>query len=236
MIMGILEETQQQRDAELSILTGIPVEEIKKLELCGPDSIRIFDGEELPKTQQEYEELYKDFGYLNVIGYLRTLMYTSVAKRAAQLYKALLNTKNAHCLDFGAGVGSHTIALLENDCTVDCLDVEGPLQQFVMRRVEHRFEDHCASFLPHDADLPNAQYDFVICADVLEHVFDPIAELNRIIDSMKVGGKLHLEVSTMIKPSSGHFSPSIEKWKAKGPRLLKRRLKSLEPTMFERIA
>lgn len=233
--MKILKETQQERDEELSKLTGVPIEEIQKIKLCEASSIRIFEGERYPKTQKEYEELYRDFKHLNLIGYLKTLMYTSTVKRASQLYALLPQFYNVYCLDFGAGVGTHSIALLENDCTVDILDVEGPLQSFAKMRVTQRSLDSNARFLKHDCFLPQRSYDFVICADVLEHVYDPCMELNRIIESIKIEGLLHLEVSTMIKPSSGHFAPSIEKWKTAGKNIIKERLKQVKPTIFKRI-
>ena len=42
----------------------------------------------------------------------------------------------------------------------------------------------------------------------------------RIHSTMKKGGILHLMVSTMIKPSSGHFSYSIDIWKKYGKGLM----------------
>ena len=65
-------------------------------------------------------------------------------------------------------------------------------------------------------------FDIVICTDVLEHAFNPIRELKRITNCLKPLGKLHLQVSNKVKPSSGHFKQSILKWRESGPKFLKK--------------
>jgi acetyltransferase-like isoleucine patch superfamily enzyme len=62
---------------------------------------------------------------------------------------------------------------------------------------------------------------------VLEHVPDPIEEFVRIHNSIKSDGLLHLEVSRMIKPSSGHFADTINKWQKQGINYLKNYLLKL---------
>jgi len=214
--MGILDETQEQRDLELHQITDVSLEEIRSYEIAAPDYIRIYDGGDEPQTEEEYIALYGKYRYLNLTGYLRTLMYTSVYRRGEILPGILRATQGCICLDFGSGVGTHAIALLENGNTVDILDVFGPLIEFAIKRIDFRGLNSNMVFLG-DEELPQNWYDLIICTDVLEHVYSPMKELDRMRRALKKGGKLFLEVSQMIKFSSGHFPHSVHEWLREGP-------------------
>lgn len=229
----ILDETQEQRDIELSEITGTSLLDIQKIKMCSPDTIRIYDKQSTP-GDSEIIDLYSEFKHLNLVGYLKTLMMTSVRKRHRNLMRILRSTKNGVCLDFGSGVGTHTIAMMENNNIVSMLDVEGPLLQFARLRVERRFNKIGKTFHEYD-NLPNNFYDTVVCSDVLEHVPSPVDELHRIHACIKPTGTLHLEVSTMVKPSSGHFKKSIDNWKSKGIPFLREAFKPIEPTIYRKI-
>jgi ubiquinone/menaquinone biosynthesis C-methylase UbiE len=226
----ILDETQDQRDQELSALTGVSVEQIRKYKIASPDAIRVFGGDKAPTTEAEIEELYKDYKDLNLVAYLRTLMYTSIYGRHAELTQLLRKTKTKSCLDFGSGVGTHGIALAQNKCLVTVLDVPGPLLDFTIKRFKHRSLG-CIPLENH-AELPENEFDIAICTDVLEHVFDPVKELGRICRSMKSNGIMHLQVSSMKKDSSGHFGPSIDRWQKEGPSYLAQRFAKVGNTTY----
>lgn len=210
--MGILNETQLERDKELARLLNIPLEEVQALPIAQPDSIRIFD--EKQDKPKDIIDLYSNYEYMNFPAYLRTLMQTSITRRSHELITLLQETHNAYCLDFGSGVGTHSIALMENGCDVVMLDVPGKLQDFAVARAKAR--GHSFTLAHNKSWLPYDMFDVAICTDVLEHVPDPMADIRRITSSLKKGGKLHLLVSTMVKPSSGHFSKSIKIWKQSG--------------------
>ncbi len=213
--MSILNETQLQRDKELAYLTNKSLEFIQKIKVATPDSIRVFNENSPELKPEEYIDLYKSYKYLDMVAYLKTLMQTSATRRHKELFKLLRSTKNKICLDYGAGVGTHSIALLENNCDVTLYDVEGSeLQHFALHRLMVR--GLSCDVLIHTDPLPSEKYDVIICTDVLEHVANPIVEIMRIYYSLKKGGTLHLMVSTMIKPSSGHFPQSIKIWKEYG--------------------
>jgi ubiquinone/menaquinone biosynthesis C-methylase UbiE len=226
----ILDETQDQRDKELSKLTGVDINKIKTYKIASPDAIRVFGGDKAPTTESEIEELYKDYRDLNLVAYLRTLMYTSIYGRHKELINLLRKTKGQSCLDFGSGVGTHGIALAENKNPIIILDVPGPLLDFTIKRFKNR-NLGCIPLENHD-ELPTDEFGVVICTDVLEHVFDPIKELDRIYKSMIVGGVMHLQVSHMKKNSSGHFGPSIDKWEKEGPTYLSQRFKKIGNTTY----
>jgi hypothetical protein len=150
----ILDENQEDRDIELSKILSIPLDEVKRYEICSQEAIRIYQGENTPEN---IIELYKDYKFLNIIAYYRTLMKTSVERRHKNLLKLLRHAKNKICLDFGSGVGTHTIALMQNNNTVDLLDVDGPLLSFTLQRINFRFGEtkgnSCKVYL-HDEDIP----------------------------------------------------------------------------------
>lgn len=228
----ILDETQEELDVELAKILRISMSEVRSIKIASPDSIRIFEGDNIP---DDYSTLYKEYKYLNLMGYLRTLMYTSLHCRSIALKKYLRKTKNKICLDFGSGVGSHAIALMENGNHTDILDVDGPLIHFALERIKYRNLSHlCNTYFDKDT-LPISHYDFIICTDVLEHVNNPIEELERITKSLKQNGILHLRVSTMIKSSSGHFTTTIKKWKKVGPDFLKKHYIKVSPYFYQKL-
>ena len=231
--MSILNETQFDRDRELAKIIDISVEEAQALPIATPNAIRVSDG----VKPENLEDLYHDYEHLNFPAYLKTLMKTSATRRHPELFKFLNETKDKVCLDFGSGVGTHAIALMENNCFVIMLDVPGKLQDFTAKRVNNRIGSikRGGIIISNECELYNDYYDIVICTDVLEHVEEPIIELSRIRRSMKIGGTLHLQVSTMIKPSSGHFPESINKWKLAGPSYLKKYFEKVGATLYKRI-
>lgn len=233
--MSILQENQLDRDKELAKLLGMSLEDVQKLPIASPDSIRVCSEEKAKTiTPKEYYKLYSEYTYLNWPAYMRTLMKTSATRRHPELFKLLEETKGKVCLDFGSGVGTHAIVLLENNNTVGILDVRGKLIQFAQERIWNRGYNWNPTWYAEEDDLSDNLFDVVICTDVLEHVEDPIKELCRIRRTLKIGGILHIQVSTMIKPSSGHFASSINKWKEAGPSYLKRYFKKEGATIWRR--
>jgi len=228
----IVDESQEQRDMELAALTGLGVEDVRGLQIAGPDSIRIHDGNGAVKTPEEFESLYSSYRHLNLPGYVRTLMYTSIHRRHDELLKLLRETRNARGLDFGSGVATHAIAMAENGNEVSLLDVEGPLLDFARKRIARRGLQ--AKSYGHKDRLPEKYFDVAICTDVLEHVYDPLGELERIAASLKTGGLLHLQVSRMQKDTSGHFKSTQKKWRRKGPRLVRRLFDTVKPTIYRK--
>lgn len=229
--MAILNETQEQIDEELSQIMGISIEEVKASAKFSY-KIEIFTGVETPKD--DYSFLYEDFKHLNLVGYLRRLMSTSVYGRGKGLVRLLKETKNSICLDFGCGVGSHAIALMENGNHVSMLDVDGPLLSFAKKRVERRNLSHLSKIYFNTDVLPSNHYDLVICANVLEHVYSPINELNRITKSLKQNGLLYLRVSTTVKKNLGHFPESIEQWKQSGLTFLSKYFVQIKPLLYRK--
>lgn len=81
-------------------------------------------------------------------------------------------------LDFGGGSGGRTADLLSRGKAVSLLEVEGEYSEQAFRSGLSRHED-------------GAKYDLVIVSHVIEHLLDPRAEMQTVIDTYcKEGGYL----------------------------------------------
>jgi len=231
--MSVLKETQLQRDEELANLLGMSLEDVQKQPIAAPESIMVCNEERAKSiTPEEYYQLYAEYAYLNWPGYIRTLMKTSSNNRHPELFRFLKGTKDKVCLDFGSGVGTHAIALLENGNSVDMLDVPGELLDFAGKRISSRGYEVLSYH--NNKELVDNHYDIVVCTDVLEHVESPLKELKRIHKTMKTGGLLHLLVSCMRKPSSGHFDSSIDEWIKEGKNYVKENFEKEGATIWRK--
>ena len=238
--MSVLKESQKERDVELSKILELPLEAIENIDIFNKDNIKIFDEacQKPPKNQTEYEGLYKCYKNLDIVSYIKTLMYTSVYKRGKDLQKNL-DLASGNCLDFGSGVGTHSIYMIQNGCRVGVLDVpNSPLLDFTIRRLKYRGMIDKNKFIElyySSQYLPSNFFDYVNCLDVLEHVYNPLAEIKNIYNTLKIDGILHLQVSKMIKPSSGHFQDSIIKWLNEGFDFLKSYFKEESNNIYRKV-
>lgn len=233
--MNIFKESQLQRDSELSAYLNKPLDYVQKLVVGDKASIHLHTDKDV--KADSYDFIYKEYKAIpNVDAYLKTLAQLTVSRRSKyilSLEKTVRSLKNKHILDFGCGVGSHGIYCLQKGATVDFLDVDGPLFNFAKHRISKR--GYKSATFTDSSKLQKNAYDCVICLDVLEHVANPINEIKKITDSLKFGGVLLLEVSTMIKPTSGHFSQSINMWKNHGTKFLKENFKNVEKFIYVKI-
>lgn len=234
---SVLDETQEQRDKELSDILQLPIQKIKSIDMFDIENIKIFkEDSKLPENEEEYMSLYYNYENLNLVGYLKLLMYTSVNRRGKDL-KNKLNIANGKCLDYGSGVGTHSIYLMQRNNISWMYDMpESPLLDFALKRIKYRnlFSKFRAVYLT-KLSIPSNWFDYVNCLDVLEHCFNPLEELMVIYDCLKVDGLLHLQVSEMVKPSSGHFKKSIDIWKIDGKEFLSAYFKEEEKYIYRKI-
>jgi hypothetical protein len=93
-------------------------------------------------------------------------------------------------LDFGGGIGSHALAAagLESVEAVWYVDLNPHNRAFVSQRAAQlglAGRLHCCRDLE-DPQLPQ-RFDTIVCLDVLEHLADPSAQLERFADRMSPG-------------------------------------------------
>lgn len=230
---SIFTQTQRERDEELSLYSGRDVKEIEKLIIGTPKSIMLFKDEDI--NRDSFDFIYKDLKFVDIVDTLRTLSCYIVERRAK--YIQTLENKYAiegkKVLDFGCGVGSHGIYCSQQNGYVDFFDIDGPLYSYAKWRVGQRKLKN-VRLLSDKRNIIKNCYDVVLCLDVLEHVANPTEELIGISEYMKKDGVLVLEVSTMIKPTSGHFTQSIENWKKSGMKVLKDRFVAIDRILWRK--
>lgn len=220
MKKSILDESQNERDIELSKLTKVSLDEIKRIKIFDKngklDIVNLVKSEKNYKGIKKYEveDLYRHTKLEN----LKILMYTSVNKRGKELIKILKLTRDKVCLDYGSGTGTHAIALLENSNKVEILDVEGEYLDFAKKRINSR-GFNIKVWATKDI-LPVNYFDLIICTNVLEHVASPMRPLKQIHKSLKKNGMLHLLVSNVVNPRKKHFKFSIDEWKTEGTKFV----------------
>jgi 2-polyprenyl-3-methyl-5-hydroxy-6-metoxy-1,4-benzoquinol methylase len=231
----ISRQKQIDRDIELAHLTGVSLEDVQKIVIASPETIAIYkgDGSDL-NTPEDVVALYHDFKYIDWVGYLKTLMFTSMYKRGRALFPFLESQKGKKCLDYGSGVASHTILLAELGNDISILDVEGPAADFAVKRIISRGHTLSAVYNP-SSKLPRKKFDVILNVECLEHVPDPMKVMMDMYESLRVGGQMYLRYSTMVKDSSGHFRSSITEIKSFVPAFLAEHYKSVSPRVYEKI-
>lgn len=233
--MDIFSESQEDRDLELAAFTGLPVEQIAEFKLGGADSIRMYLDEDV--EMDSYDFIYKELPYLKKAGYLRSLSAYAVIRRKhiiLALEQALQGFGGKRMLDHGCGAGSHGIYCLQKGAELDFLDVDGPLFEYAKYRIERRGLQ--AGFLFPENELADHSYDAIICLEVLEHVANPVEIFKQLSASLKIGGVIALLVSSMIKPTSGHFSKPIKEWQDSGETFLDAHYEKLADNIYRRKA
>ncbi len=95
-------------------------------------------------------------------------------------------------LEVGAGTGTITQFLRDRDRTL-ATDVDAQYLHLLERRFEHNVNVYDLSQPPPEA-VARQKYDTVICLNVLEHIRDDRAALERLYDLLEPGGRLVLLV------------------------------------------
>lgn len=78
------------------------------------------------------------------------------------------NDEFASVLDFGGGAGGKTADLMSCGKKVSLHEVEGEYSQYAYNQ----------GILPYDSEL---KYDLVVISHVIEHMIDPVAEMNEVV-------------------------------------------------------
>jgi len=170
--------------------------------------------------------------------YVATLSLTSLRNRPKDLFELIRNQiKGKKVLEYGCGTSTHGIACAQLGCEVHICDISQKMMEVANSRYKFRkleVEQHIISnHFPET--LPKNYFDIIICADVVEHVPDPISLLKHFISWLKVGGIVHLHVSLKINLQKGHLPQAIRQWKTKGRSILKNRFTKLSDHNYKLI-
>src|SRR5262245_31916730 len=90
-------------------------------------------------------------------------------------------------LEIGPGSGHLTEALVRNDCTVTCIEVDQNLPSIARSFCRRIIIADIEQLDPAEA-FPNERFDVILLGDVLEHLKDPQAVLRKLRDYFNPGG------------------------------------------------
>jgi methionine biosynthesis protein MetW len=97
----------------------------------------------------------------------------------------------ARCLDVGCGAGGLAPLLGRKARFIAGIDLSLSLAAAAAGR---GMKTICADFDEGELPLADSAFDSVVCCDVLEHVFDPVAFVRRIVRVLRPGGVLVVSV------------------------------------------
>lgn len=210
MDVKIIEQRKKKWECELSLDGFDNFEESIVNELCGyfdmePERVRVFlsESQELfceewkkrkINSKKEYSVIdFYNSTYLEIFELMywhltvsdgRPLNYlcvNEIAKRfGAKKY-----------LDFGSGVGSGAIVLMNNGFDVTCADISTPLLNFISYRLKIR-NLHADLIDLKCQELKKDCFEIITCFDVLEHLVYPEKTLKKLREALKDDGLLIL--------------------------------------------
>ena len=102
-------------------------------------------------------------------------------------------------LDFGCGIGSHSIVMASEGLKTTLFDVSEDLVNYAKWRMEHR--NFSAEYMSGAPNTLTGEYDFILALDVLEHIPDPYETLKLLINRLSPNGILCVSVPSTPLPS-----------------------------------
>jgi SAM-dependent methyltransferase len=144
-----------------------------------------YDRERLVHYERQLDEELDAVGdeetlYRTSEGYLYNLTAFAMT-RTKEPYLDVLRAAvppGARLLDYGCGIGSDGLALLEAGYDVEFADFENPSTRYLRWRLDRRGRE--ARIYDLDREQPPDGFDLAYAFDVIEHVPDPFAFVNRL--------------------------------------------------------
>ena len=130
-----------------------------------------------PKDEQELLDFYRESkGYL-------------IANAQHHFPEELKEWAPGRLLDFGGGAGTHSFPMAMLGHQVDYCDI-GVIQQEFMRWLANKY-----NIVPllNVVSGPIGEYDYLVLADVIEHLADYRPVMKKLIEHLRVGGLAYLK-------------------------------------------
>jgi hypothetical protein len=132
------------------------------------------------QLEDEFQEMRdEERFYRTSLAYLYNLTAFAMTETKVPYLQELLThvPAGARILDYGCGIGSDGLMLLESGYRVEFADFDNPSTRYLRWRLERRGLD--APIHPVDGDVPDG-FDAAYSFDVIEHVQDPFAFLDEL--------------------------------------------------------
>lgn len=144
-----------------------------------------YDPSRLRRWEEQLDEEYAGIGdedlfYRSSEGYLYNLTAFAMTGTKLPYLRALAESlaPGATVLDYGCGIGSDGLFLIEAGYRVAFADFDNPSTRYLRWRLGHRALD--ARVYDLDREAPPEGFDLVYAFDVVEHVEDPFAFLGEL--------------------------------------------------------
>jgi SAM-dependent methyltransferase len=163
---------------------SIPFDETREMEELAAYLGRAYDHSRLQQYERQLEEEYRRVGdertfYRTSEAYLYNLTAFAMTGTKLPYLRELADAvaPGARILDYGCGIGSDGLCLIEAGYRVAFADFDNPSTRYLRWRLRRR--GLAADFYDLDRDEPPADFALVYAFDVIEHVEDPFAFLDR---------------------------------------------------------
>jgi SAM-dependent methyltransferase len=176
----------------LAEFTGLGEDEcLARLREAAPASMASAWRRASPRTPNEIRCFYSQaHEYVwELLAWNASQAYKPYLSRLARLREVMPPEQHRRALDYGSGVGTAALLLLDFGYDVTIADVPGPTLDFARERLKRHGYAFDVLHVEEDVpDLDSARWDIVTSFDVLEHVVDPVAVSKALVRSLTPAG------------------------------------------------
>jgi 2-polyprenyl-3-methyl-5-hydroxy-6-metoxy-1,4-benzoquinol methylase len=104
--------------------------------------------------------------------------------------------KLSACLDAGSSSGEFVYLMRKNGYEIQGVEANEPYAEFSMKSL-----DVPVSITPFSKFKPEREFDLITMFHVLEHLENPVRDLRHLAESLRIGGKMVIEVPNILYPN-----------------------------------
>tara|TARA_B100000315_G_scaffold260886_1_gene326844 strand:+ start:1917 stop:2858 length:942 start_codon:yes stop_codon:yes gene_type:complete len=163
---------------------------------------QLYDGEAIKQFLQEEKYLDEAIGNLNLV---EKHFQFNVLTKIIEKHTAI---DDQELLDVGANTGVFLASVKDRVKTAQ--GIEASKEATYAARTIHGLDVQAG--LIADVNLPDEQFDIITMFDVIEHLTDPMNDLNILFRKLKPGGKIFVtthDIETLLAKISGRHYPML---------------------------